>query len=309
MIKCILCGSLNLKKHNKIKVDDLINLYIENLCIDVSNEFKDINHIFPLECNNCSLMFFYPLVAGSEMFYHNLQIKNFNYYSEDRLEFNLASKYISKNDNVLEVGSGSGYFASLLSTRSYTGLEFNDEAILKAKVNGVSLIKESIEEFSIENPNQFDVVCSFHVLEHVRNPHDFILSKLKALKQGGKLIISVPYADSILTTDLNHTLNLPPHHISRWKYKTFLKLEEIFNITLDKLIIEDVHDKRTYFEVYINSVILKLFNLNKKFLVNHNFYLKNYSFVKKVNRKLNIYKFIKFSKYSGKNILIIATKN
>jgi 2-polyprenyl-3-methyl-5-hydroxy-6-metoxy-1,4-benzoquinol methylase len=92
-------------------------------------------------------------------------------------------------------------------------LEFNDEGIKKAKSAGLNVIKESIEVHAVENEAKYDVVTSFQVLEHIGDSRNFIEASLKGVKPGGKLVISVPSYDSLVSVQLNNTLNLPPHHI------------------------------------------------------------------------------------------------
>lgn len=40
---------------------------------------------------------------------------------------------------------------------------------------------------------------------------------VKALKPGGKLILAVPSEDSFLSITEGGWLNMPPHHVTRWK--------------------------------------------------------------------------------------------
>ena len=46
--------------------------------------------------------------------------------------------------------------------------------------------------FSLENKEKYDIVSSFHVLEHVLNPIEFIQNCYNMLKPGGILYIEVP---------------------------------------------------------------------------------------------------------------------
>jgi SAM-dependent methyltransferase len=68
------------------------------------------------------------------------------------------------------------------------------------------------------------------VLEHVENPKEFLQDALKCLKKGGKLIFAVPAEDSFISQQVNFYLNMPPHHVSRWKDLVFTKIAELFSI-------------------------------------------------------------------------------
>ena len=50
----------------------------------------------------------------------------------------------------------------------------------------------------IEQGEHLDIVCFFHVLEHVINPAEFLTSCRKVLKPNGKIILEVPSLDDPL---------------------------------------------------------------------------------------------------------------
>lgn len=47
---------------------------------------------------------------------------------------------------------------------------------------------------------KFDIICLFHVFEHIRNPHEFLTIASMLLKQSGFIIIEVPYIEDPLIT-------------------------------------------------------------------------------------------------------------
>lgn len=308
MIQCVFCGSKNLEIVQKIKTKLIVDLYKSELNIDVASEFRENQFINTFKCNDCELMFFNPNITGSEKFYEDLQLQESGYYSNKRPEFIEAIKYINKKDRVLEIGAGSAYFAEILGNINYVGLEYNQEAIDNAKMKGVKLKKESIEEFSENNSEQFDVVCSFHVLEHVSNPYIFIESSLKTLKKGGKFICAVPCSNSFSISYHNHVLNIPPHHATRWSLNTFKYICEKFDLKIETLYVEKIVNPKDHFEIKSRTLFFNFIFPNKKIVVNENF-LKyfNKSF-KKLNRFLGLYKFDDLEKNYGKSMMIIAVK-
>ena len=98
----------------------------------------------------------------------------------------------------------------------YTGLELNSGAIAAAVGLGTRGIQGHDRSAQCSTPWQYDVVCSFQVLEHVSDIQGFLAGCLRALKTGGLLIICVPSFDSYLRYQTNALLNLPPHHLSHW---------------------------------------------------------------------------------------------
>ena len=56
---------------------------------------------------------------------------------------------------------------------------------------------------------------------------------------GGLLIVAVPSEDGIARYYINNILNVPPHHISRWKDSALCKIAELFSLEL----VDIWHDK------------------------------------------------------------------
>ena len=308
MMHCILCKSKKIKNTQKINTKSIIDLYKIELNIDVTSEFLGTPFIDSWQCQNCKLLFFEPKTPGSEQFYKNLQQLESVYYSDSRPEFFEALHFINKKDSVLEIGAGSANFAEKLDCYSYVGLEYSQEAIEKAKNKGIKLMKKSIEDFSIHNTEKFDVVCSFHVLEHVSNPLTYIESCLKTLKKGGKLICAVPCSDSFYSSNHNHVLNMPPHHMTRWNTKTFQYLSETFDLEIEKLYVTDKGKPVDYFEIKIRTLFFKWILPNKQIVLNSLFLKAFHKIFKKINRALGLYKLDTFEKYKGMNMMLVAIK-
>jgi SAM-dependent methyltransferase len=308
MIQCILCKCKQLKNIQKIDINSIVDLYKKELNLDVVSEFASTQFINTFKCKNCGLVFFDPIITGSEQFYEDLQHMPSVYYSDSRPEFFEALKYIIEKDKILEIGAGNARFPEKLKAINYVGLEYNQEAIEKAKLKGVKLIKENIEEFSKNNFEQFDVVCSFHVLDHVSNPYRFIESSLRTLKKGGKFICAVPCSDSFYSSNHNHVLNILPHHITRWSSKTFKHISEEFNIEIDSLYASEIVNYKDYFEIKSRTLFFNFIFPNKQILLNKIFLKIFHKIFEKLNRTFRLYKFDNSEKYQGINMMIIATK-
>lgn len=181
---CPLCNSERVLTLGILKRTELVNLYKRSLNVDISHLFEeDAKYIL---CENCDLRFFSPLITGDEKFYNALQTNDW-YYMQEKDEFKFARKFISPRDSVLEIGAGQGFFAKNLPAYRYVGLDFSSNAKVMAAKEGILIENELIEEFSLKHPEEFDVVCSFQVVEHVSNPRSFLKAALSTLKTGGSL--------------------------------------------------------------------------------------------------------------------------
>lgn len=224
--RCLLCGSEEQAVVDTIPSDLVAKNYVKAFGIDVSSYFQSNPGISLVECGNCGLRYYDPLTPGDAAFYEALQKLPW-YYQDIKPEFEFASTRIGATDNVLEIGCGKGVFRSFLpETVNYRGLEFNQAAIDKATAQGLHVTAEPIESHADTHAGTYDVVCHFQVLEHVTDPHGFLEACARAVKPGGKLIIAVPAEDSFLGLHRLDWLNMPPHHVSRWRDKTLRHVVE-----------------------------------------------------------------------------------
>ncbi len=109
--------------------------------------------------------------------------------------FRLVSKMVSGN-KVVEIGSGNGFFASLLikSKKNVLGIEPSLEMINLSKRNYPKLrvISGYAEELDALTREKFDSVIMIDVLEHVEKDKDQILKIHNVLEANGEVILVVP---------------------------------------------------------------------------------------------------------------------
>jgi len=235
---CPLCNSSDCQLVEVIDADEIKDAYLRYLDVQADLNAKEIRYIV---CSSCNLGFFDPMATGDENLYKQLQKFDW-YYMTDKPEYYLAKKYLPSVGKVLEVGSGKAAFAEIVGKDRYVGLEFNDEAIARAKTTGINLIKESIENHAIGHVKQYAAVVSFQVLEHVPNPSTFIQGCVDSLQVGGCLILAVPNHDGICGLAQNSILDLPPHHVSHWGEKTMQYIAFHYDLELVSIDAEGVAD-------------------------------------------------------------------
>ncbi len=244
-----------------IKTDRIIALY-KKLGYDVERFFVGLDKIDIYQCNESKLKYFHPTnIAGDADFYEALGKNTKNYYSDWKWEHEQVIKHVEKNASVLEVGCAHGSFLKKTLERGAgraSGLELNLHAVEEAKKSGLDVSSEMIEEHAKKMKAQYDLVCSFQVVEHISDLDSYISSSLECLKQGGKFVISVPNFDCYLyQNDLDHTLNLPPHHMGLWTEEALRNIAKIYNLEVVEIKKQPAIKENygLYYEVFLRNTL------------------------------------------------------
>lgn len=210
-MKCNLCNSQNHKKR-KGTVRDNKNLEI-------------------FECCDCGLVFLSEDEHINESFYENSNMhQSFDFYKwrnetlvDDTRRFEFLKTSMT-NKKVLDFGSGNGGFLKLTKniSKKVLGVELEKAIIPFYKEENISL------ENNLDNINEkFDIITSFHVIEHIKEPLK-ILDKLKnLLEDNGRLIIEVPNAnDALLTIYENEAFS----NFTYWSCHLYLYTHHTLNL-------------------------------------------------------------------------------
>jgi 2-polyprenyl-3-methyl-5-hydroxy-6-metoxy-1,4-benzoquinol methylase len=169
-------------------------------------------------CSKCQLQYFSPAIPGSAQFYSELTSSCPHYYTDHKWEFDYVKNFLKHDDKVLDVACGKGAFLRSIidSVGVAIGIDTNPDAVSS---NGdeakLRIHNQSVEEFSVEHGEQFDLVSAFQVIEHLGSVMPFVWAAYRCVKPGGILALSVP--NRARRRDLSFgSLDYPPHHISRW---------------------------------------------------------------------------------------------
>jgi 2-polyprenyl-3-methyl-5-hydroxy-6-metoxy-1,4-benzoquinol methylase len=256
---CLLCGCDG-DEVDRIDVRGLIGRWRTRLGINIRRELRDVDSISEHRCRRCGLLYFLPAAAGSEHLYRRLQRLPW-YYTEGKWEHHAALRDIPTNAAVLEVGCGFGSFLDLVQEKRQAeaqGIDLSSAAIEVAQSRRLPVAVQDVVELAARQPESFDVVCAFQVLEHVPDPRTFLEACTRLLKPGGRLCIGVPNNDGYLGKQhLDEALlNQPPHHITRWSTRTLVSLSSLFPLKVRRIQFEplDPHHVPEYITVRLDPV-------------------------------------------------------
>lgn len=200
---CILCASFSLKKLKGYEEHHLV------------------------KCQSCKFVFCEPIPTERELEKHYE-----NYGRNDYLSPLTIKRYheildsfepYRKTNRLIDVGCGIGYFLEEAKKRGWEvyGTEFTDEAIEICSKKGIKMNKGILDPGNY-NSQEFDVITSFEVIEHINNPQEELANFYKILRKGGLVYCTTPNFNSLLRYRLKEKYNVLcyPEHLSYYTPKT-----------------------------------------------------------------------------------------
>lgn len=174
-------------------------------------------------CDNCGFVYTYPRISNEEIQKLYLEgafskearksaIPDLNKFKQteawalERLHA-IEEKlplFFSSPKKVLEIGCGTGSFLWLMQSRGHIvkGIEpdsvFVEVAKKRYQINVTTVL---FDDFKSEE--KYDLICNFHVIEHILDPRIFIKRMKEHLSNDGYIYIECPTIDNIYTGDLN----------------------------------------------------------------------------------------------------------
>lgn len=240
-----LTGRANVETVRRIPVSRLQRFYRDHLGVDIDRFVGELDTVEVCRCLDTGFEFYWPLTtAGDASFYDDIS-KHPWYYDPDRWEHREAAGWLEEARTVLDVGCGDGAFLELVGKRSAAierlGLELSPDAARVARGGGADVVNQSLEVFARDNGGRADVVTAFEVLEHVADPLRFIIDLVSVAKPGGLVILGVPDNDGFTAETeslLGGALNMPPHHMGRWRRSSLESIVDIAPVTLVRVAYE-----------------------------------------------------------------------
>ncbi len=190
-IKCVICSSSDSEFYRKVESE--------------SPKQASFNLV---KCKGCGLIYLNPRPDKEEIheFYpHWSSVSKQNVpisldWKAKKNNFNLLKRHLKKKGSkVLDVGSGSGEFLSLMQRAGWgvSGVEYAQNTSNFARDNlGLNVLNKDLLETNFED-GYFDLVTLWDSLEHLHKAGETLLEINRILKKDGILVISCPNIDNL----------------------------------------------------------------------------------------------------------------
>ena len=159
-----------------------------------------------------------------------------------------------KTGTILDIGSGTGYFAGTMKNAGWDvkGIEINEKARTFA-ISHFGLDIVSPDKISEIESESFDCITLWHVLEHFHDPFRYVSEIIRLLKPGASCIIALPNCSSYDAEYYNHfwaAWDVPRHlwHFNPATFRLFceksgLDLGKLKNLPIDVYYISQLSEK------------------------------------------------------------------
>lgn len=181
----------------------------------------------------------------------------------------LVLKMIEQNSKILDFGCGDGSVLKYLKDNaniSGIGVDISDDALSKAKKNGLEVIKMDITNLNnLNNLPEVDYILGFEIIEHMPNPEEFI-DKIKN-KARQALIFSVPNSGYYIQRLRllfgrfpQQWISHPGEHLRFWTVKDIKWWVKAIGFKLDKIVLYEGLPifKNIFPKLFCRGIIIKM---------------------------------------------------
>jgi len=163
------------------------------------NNFRYIESVFSEEvnikyeifkCPRCKIEFSNPMKSAPPSYYEKVEDYDYRYgHKWEFIEFLKFFKiFKNKKLKILDIGCGEGHFLYLVQKNGFevVGIDINEKAIKVAKEKfGIKRVYPfDLSEFIKNFPEEkFDIICAFHLIEHLEDLISFLFKVREILKE------------------------------------------------------------------------------------------------------------------------------
>ena len=166
-------------------------------------------------CSACEMIYLYPSpTAEEEKRFYRQEFEKFmkkrgaldkdwstpkkhfqTNWEEAKRRLAILKPYLKQGDRILEIGCSSGFMLNALKNigMEVFGIDPSEGFIDFVRKKGIPVFV-SIDGLRKEIAHSFDFIIHYYVLEHVRDPVEFIRKYLTFLSPNGKMLFEVPSA-------------------------------------------------------------------------------------------------------------------
>ena len=227
---------------------------------------KEPFHI--VKCHRCGLVYNTPRLTEEWM--NKLYDKNYYVFDKSREEYYLQKAKVDyqkiemlkmRPGKLLEVGCSKGYLLDIAKRKGWEvrGVEISSYAARFATTNFEIPVHQGTIENLEPHDGYFDLIVAIDVIEHSRDPLEFLKACRKKMKAEGALLIDTPNIGSIFyRLSGKNWYGFNPYHIYSFNLKQLRKLAEMSNL----YIIRCFTTKNEVFSVDGLNRLRKCFNQN-----------------------------------------------
>lgn len=165
-------------------------------------------------CGECGNVFLNPRPGVSELEriypseYHSLEFSRESFRLVHEIRSRLEAKRLlaycagmPPDARVLDVGCGDGFHLSLLRANApagwtLEGVDLDQRAVDMARKKGLVVHHGTVGDLA-KRGESYDVVYTLQTIEHVADPHDFMVGINRLLRPGGRLVVVTDNTDSV----------------------------------------------------------------------------------------------------------------
>jgi ubiquinone/menaquinone biosynthesis C-methylase UbiE len=143
--------------------------------------------------------------------------------------YRFAASYC-RGKRVLDVATGTGYGADILSTQGaaeVVAVDRNDQALAYARqrYGGQAISWVRGDAYALDFDTRFDVVVSYETIEHLKEPERFVSECKRVLAPGGLYIVSTPLNTGGPFVSIHHELEFNPTEFKELLGRHFSSIE------------------------------------------------------------------------------------
>lgn len=184
-----------------------------------------------VRCRACGLVYVTPRRDPDRLaeiyqtaYWHSPEAKTFGYtdYRKDaelyrrtyRRRYKLIERHFAKPGRVLDVGCAAGFFLSVMKEKGWStqGVEVSDYIAQFGRTQyGLDVFSGKLEDAGLE-PESFDLITFWDVVEHLPDPVPVLEQARKLLKPDGRLILETQNVRSLFARVLGRRWQHYKHH-------------------------------------------------------------------------------------------------